>query len=231
MAELSTGSHNFKLSVQASLINELDSGRQTTSDFSIDAIVDQIVNGVDGSQVDRAYEAIGITISEGVSLTVNLGTMSQLDIGTGYGLDALGQAVYFAEIVMFVITKTGGEGKLEINPGSQPSSPAQWMAVNEAADSTGGAIRTGGMRAYYDSSESALVPGNVTFKAVDGNVEFSIHVFGRHDTEASSSSSLSSSSSSSSSLSSSSLSSSSSSSYSSSSQSSYSSVSSSSSSP
>ncbi len=205
MGTRSTQNQTVTLDITATITNTLDTGARATASINPSLIDMTLDSGVSASQANRAWEEIGISITDTNTLDVNLRTCGARDIGAGVGKDAVGQSVLHEEIVCLIVYKTGGTGRLEINP-TLPTSPLLWLPVNTAVDSLGGALNTGGVRMWFDSDTAALdttpSEANVRFKATGGDVTFDLYVIGRHDDDESSSSSSSSTSSSSSSASS-----------------------------
>ena len=205
MGTRSAQNQNVTLDISATITNTLGDGGTAQASIAPNFLEASLDAGVSAGQANRAWEEIGITITSGNTLDINLRTCGARDIGAGTGNDAVGQSVLHEEIVCLAIYKTGGAGSLEINP-TLPTSPLTWLPLNTAVDALGGAIKTGGLRIWYDDDTDALdtspTAANVRFKAVDGDVTFNIYVLGRHDDDESSSSSSSSTSSSSSSTSS-----------------------------
>jgi len=199
------------ISVSSSLTNLLTDGKTAAAAIS-KSISATLTNGVSANEANRAWEDLDVSITSGNTLDLDLRTLSTIDIGAGSGNDALGQEILHEEIVCLIVHKIGGSGILEINP-TLPSNPLAWIPLGACAVSSGGGLKTGGVRLWLETNTDALdteaSETSVRFKATNGDVDFNIYVLARHDDDESSSSSTSSSSSSSSSTSSSSSSSSS----------------------
>jgi len=226
------------LKISSTIKNTLDA----TNGISTQATVGKsflngvnLATGVSKNQANRAWESRGRVIASGNTEDLDLYDLAGIDIGAGSGLDALGQAIVFEEIVAILIQQTsddlatGTGGRLEIMP-SNPSNFITWMPSMTV--SNGGGFRQNALMFFYNPGTDAfdVADGsshNIRLGANGGEVTYNIIVVTRHDDDESSSSSSSSVSTSSSSQSSSSSSQSSSSSSSSSSTSSQSSSSSS----
>ena len=226
------------LKIQSTIKNTLDAtngivtqatvGKSFLSGVSLE-------NGVSANQANRAWESRSRVIASGNTEDLDLYDFSNIDIGAGTGLDALGQAMVHEEIVAIMIKQTSSDittgGRLEIMP-SNPAGYVTWMPSMTVAN--GGAFRQNACLFLYNPGTDAfdLTDGGagshvIRLKANGGEVTYDIMVLARHDDDDSSSSSSSSNSSSVSSQSTSSSSQSVSSSSSSSSESSGSSSSSS----
>jgi len=191
-------------------------------------------DGVSSGEANRAWE-YKADLASGASETIDLSTMTGINLGAGDGNDIVGQTMNpIAEIVAIVVSNENARtvaGYLEVEPGAANG----WAGLGTHTVATTGALGGQGTLFKQQPGDPGFVLDathkNLKLTASGGDLTYKITVFGRHDEDESSSSSVSSSSSSPSSQSSSSSSLSSSSSSSSSvSSSSSSSVSSSSSS-
>ncbi len=201
----------IKLTFQATIQNTLDSGAVTSAQINANLVVGQILNGIGIGQANRAWASVNRALGSGGNETLDLYTMSGIDIGAGPGLDGLGQACLFEEAYAIVVKQESGAGQLEIVPGT--ANPLN--AIGSQTVANGGALNATGVRAWIEPGDAGIdlsaSKKNVKFTATGGPVVYSVYVLGRHDDdESSSTSSLSSSSTSSVSSSTSSLSSSSS---------------------
>ena len=226
------------LKIQSTIKNTLDAANGLATQGTVGKAYLSgvaISDGVSINQANRAWEDRGRIIANGNTEDLDLYDFSNIDIGAGTGLDALGQAIVHEEIVAIIIKQTSDDlvtgGRLEIMP-SNPTGYVTWMPSMTVAN--GGAFRMNACLFLYNPGTDAfdITDGGagshvIRLKANGGEVTYEIMVLARHDDDESSSSSSSSNSSSSSSASTSSSSGSSSSSSSSSSVSSGSSPSSS----
>ena len=196
MGTRSTASHTFSLGISAVIQHTLANGKTAQVSFSGESLLAAFSDGVDANELDRAWESPLLYLDQDDILDLNLRDFTGQDLYAGDGNDGLGQDVIIEEIVALIIHCVSGTGKLEINP-VLPSNPVTWIPLYFALNSFGGAVKPGGLRAWFESDEISLATSegatNVRFKAIAGDVEFKVYVFGRSDIEASSSSSQSSS--------------------------------------
>lgn len=207
-----TATTTMRVTLQSSMRNTLNSGQATSAVVGGDLVNASLQSGAVASKANRAYERTGWTIASGNTNDFDLYDAGSVDVGAGAGMDSLGQAVLFEEVVALVIMQTAGAGRLEIMP-SNPSNYATWVPSMTVAN--GGALASGGMLLLYKPDEDAFDVADasshmIRLGANGGEVTVRMLIVGRHDDDVSSSSSSSSSSSASSSSSSSSMSSSSS---------------------
>lgn len=154
----------------------------------------EMVNGVSAEEASRAWEWTGSLLT-GANQVFNLSTMVGLDAGAGSGNDISGQSMSLLEITHILIfndNDIGAAGLLEI----EPDATNGWNPIGIHTAALGGALGAQGClfkaqpdEAGFDISGSGV---NVKLTAQSGSVDFRIVVIGRHDTEESSSSSVSS---------------------------------------
>jgi len=232
----SMSSMSVSFRMQGTLTNSLTDGsgpsvQQPSFNYSMSGTV--LTSGINSNQCNRGWQSRNRSLGNGASETLDLYDMAGVDIGAGAGLDGVGQAIVFEEIVGIVIVNENDvdeDGALEISPAAANG----WNAIGTHSVANDGALYGQGVLIKFqpDGRGLDIVDGathKLTFTANGGDVTYSIYLLARHDDEESSSSSSSSSPSSTSSTSSSSASSESSSSSSSVTSSSFSSHSSSSS--
>ena len=192
-----------KIDIAATVANLLTDGTiKATAQIRLSSD-ESLTSGVSANQCDRAvkHEA---TITSGGTLTIDLYDFAGIDSGAGAGVDPVGQAVAFEEIMLIAIkSKSTSAGSLELSPNATNG----WTPIGTHDVSTGRAIRAGGIFILYnpDTSGFAVTDGanhRIDLDANGGDVTFELLVLGRHDVDESSSSSSSSSQSSSSSSSS-----------------------------
>lgn len=217
-----------KVIFSATLKNTLDDGQVATVTIGDTVVSGKLQDGVEANQVSRVWADKSRSIDSGSTEDIDIYDFAGEDIGAGDGCDGLGQAIEMEEIVTFAIKHVSGTGRLEL----MPTNPANYWACAPALTvANGGALKAGGVFLMHQPSATGFPVTDasshkIRLGANGGAVVYDIYILGRHDDEASSSSSCSTSSTSSSSTSSSSCSSMSSSSTSSSSTSSTSSSSS-----
>ena len=223
--QMSTIAVSFK--VNGSMMNVLENAAGPSINhpsFSFTRSGSALSNGCGNEQANRAWQSKDRAIVNGATETLDLYDLAGVDIGAGAGLDALGQAIIFEEIVQIIIVNEnaiGAAGILEI----EPTAGVGWTPIGTHTVATGGALYGQGLLIKQQLDERGFdiddgVNHQIDLSAVGGDVTYSIYILGRTDDEVSSSSSSSSVTSSSSSSSQSSPSSSSWSSHSSSSSSS-----------
>ncbi len=172
-----------------------------------------MADGISDSQANRGWQSKSRSLTEDSQEIIDLYNFAGLDIGAGDGNDAVGQALTLEEIVAIAIVNENDSdelGTLEI----LPSDSEGWTPIGTHTEATQGALLGQGMLLKVQPAEAAFDVSEgshrITLRAVNGAVDYSIYVLGRHDDDESSSSSSSISTSSSSTSSASSLSSSSS---------------------
>jgi len=154
-----------------------------------------ITNGIGNNQANRSWQSKDRAIVGGASETLDLYDMAGVDIGAGAGLDGLGQAIVFEEIVQLVIVnenEAGADGALEIEPGA----PNGWTPIGTHTVATDGALYGQGVLIKQQLDERGFdvedgVSHQLKLTANGGNVSYSIYILGRSDDEVSSSSSSS----------------------------------------
>jgi hypothetical protein len=205
MANRSTSSQQFSLSLTGRIANLLVNNKQAAASINGDLIAESFSNGVSAWEMNRAHEETDIELLSGNSVDIDLRDVATRDAGAGTGDDAVGQVQLFEEIVCLIVKHTDGDGELEINT-VLPASPWPVIPQYAARSAVGGALRLNGVRVWFEPDTQALDTtaggANVRFTATNGDLKFSLLIFGRHDDDESSSSSSSSTSSNSSSVSS-----------------------------
>ncbi len=171
-----------------------------------------IDNGVNTGQANRVWQSDGRSISSGGQETLDIFDFAVVDIGAGAGNDGVGLSMTLEEIVAIAIVNKnaiGAAGILEVLPATSEG----FTAIGTHTVANGGALYGQGLLFKSQPAEAGFdvtaVRHRITFRAVSGDVSYSLYILARHDDEESSSFSSSSPSSSSSSSSSSSPSSSS----------------------
>jgi hypothetical protein len=206
MAGNRTVSGQLLLQTQFTLRNTLQEANSKTSSTQVGfaSLQRVLTSGVSANEANRAWELEDYTLTAGNDVTINLNTFAGWNIGAGVGNDGVGLAMDLEEIVLIIVRHISGDGQLEIYPGI--ASP--WTPIGSHLAAQGGALTAGGVLLKMNTGEAGfdVIGGtseNIDFKAVGGDVTFSVTIVGRNDDdESSSSSSLSSSSSGSSSSSS-----------------------------
>ncbi len=169
-----------------------------------------IADGINANQANRSWQSANRILTNGGSEDIDIFDFASIDLGAGTGLDGLGQALAFEEIVAVAIVnknEVGAAGQLEIDP----SVANGWTPIGTHTVANGGALRGQGILFKAQPAEAGFevtdgVSYRVRFRATNGPVTYSIYLLARHDDEESSSSPSSSSSSSPSSSSSQSMS-------------------------
>jgi hypothetical protein len=222
--EMSSMSITFKMAgTMANVLNDASSPSVQHPSLNFRKTTSTLENGINSNQANRAWQSENRTLTAAASETLDIYDLAAQDIGAGAGLDGVGQAIVFEEIVGIAIVNENdvdAAGALEI----EAAAANGWTAIGDHTVANGGALYGQGVliKLQLDTNGFDVVDASnhrLTFTATGGPVTYSIYLLGRHDDEESSSSSSSSSPSSVSSGSSSSASSSSSSSQSSSSSS------------
>lgn len=179
--------------------------QNTLTDLSVVSITQPSFNyaktltsGVEENQANRTWQSVNRVLENMYQEIFDLYDMSGIDIGAGVGMDALGQAVVFEEIVAIAIVNEnaiGAAGELEIFP----STSNGWKPIGNHTVATGGALSGQGClfkanvaAGGFDVEQAA--GSRITIRANGGSVTYSIYIIARHDDEASSSSSSTSSS-------------------------------------
>ncbi|GAG39515.1 unnamed protein product, partial [marine sediment metagenome] len=149
-----------------------------------DVITESFSSGVSAQELNRVHEEIDIVLLDGVSVDIDLRDVAARDPGAGTGDDAIGQVQLFEEIVCLVVQHTDGDGELEINT-VLPASPWSVIPQFAARSAVGGALRLNGVRVWFEPDTQALDTtaggANVRFTATNGDLKFTLLVFGRHD--------------------------------------------------
>jgi hypothetical protein len=205
----------LQIKMTGSLTNTLTDGSAATVSCPNANYSDSITNGLGSGSADRSWQKVNGSIAEhGEQIVFDLEDMEGIDIGAGAGLDALGQAVDWENIVALIVVNenaAGAAGLLEVLPADDEG----WTPVGSHTQAVGGALKPQGILCKYQPEEGGLdisaTSHRLTLRAYGGAVTFSIYILARTGDLETSSSSVSSSSSSTSSTSSQSVSSSSSS--------------------
>lgn len=222
----------LQVDLSATVQNTLEDAKITNVKHPSLSYRPTLSSGVNDNQANRGWQSESRSLGSGATETLDMYDVAGIDIGAGAGLDGVGQAVTYEEIVAIAILNENAiaaAGQLEIEPGAANG----WTALGSHTAATGGALRGQGLFLKAQPAEAGLDVTDASnhtlkFTANGAALTYSIYILARHDDDESSSSSSSSSTSSQSSSSSSSSSStssqsSSSSSFSTSSQSSLSS--------
>ena len=204
----------MRVTLSASLTNTLNDASTAAVSHPALNYSPSLDNGVSESQANRVWQSEGRSISAGGQETLDLYDFAAVDIGAGAGNDGVGLSITFEEIVAIAVLNAnavGAAGQLEILPASSEG----WTALGTHTVANGGALYGQGLlfksQPNTNGFDVTAVLHRLTFRAVNGDVSYSLFLIARHDDEessSSSSSSLSTSSLSSSSLSASSISSS-----------------------
>lgn len=194
-----TATASVRVRVQSTIKNTLTSGAVASSSVGGSVIGDSLASGVSGSQINRVWHITDLSITSGNFRDIDIATMSGEDIGAGTGKDALGQTMDMEEVVALIVKNTAGPGQLEVMASVPGAAPVAWIPSGYASASNAGAIREGGVRAWYepgtDGLDIELASSNVLRLAANGgDVTAEVMIIGRHDDDESSSSTASSSS-------------------------------------
>lgn len=214
MGTRSLVSPKITVTMSATMKNTLDDGSYGQASVPALKWGPAMTSGAGDDQANRGWQAAG-TIEDGDIYILDLYAMSGIDVGAGAGLDALGQACDFENIVAIAVCNDNDPsdaGVLEVFP----SADEGWSPIGIHTVATFGELKGDGILFKAQLAEGGFnVIDNdrhrVTLRATGGSVAWSVYLLARNDDELSSSSSSSSASSSSSSQSSSSVSTSSSS--------------------
>ena len=214
MATRSLTAPKISLSMSATVKNTLTDATSTSVAQPVLNYAPTLASGFSAGQTNRGWQSKSRVLYNGGAETLDLYDMAGVDIGAGAGLDGVGQAIVFEEIVAIAIVNDNAvtaPGLLQI----EPSSSNGFTALGSHTVALGGAIAGQGCVFKAQPHENGFnitdaSNHNLKMTAIEGPVTYSIYILARHDDDESSSSSSSSSSLSSSSLSSSSSSSSSS---------------------
>lgn len=186
------------LKMSATLQNTLDDDSVTGVAQPSLNYTKTLTDGIGADQANRAWQSSSRIIASGAQETIDLYDMGGLDVGAGAGNDGVGQACDFEEIVAVVVVNdnaVGAVGQLEVLPASSNG----WSPIGTYTVATGGALRGQGVLVMLQPAEQGfdvtdLSSHRVTFRAVGGDVSYSVYLLARHEDDVSSSSSSSSSS-------------------------------------
>jgi hypothetical protein len=188
-----------RLVLTNNIVNEMTDGQQATASLGETVLTGRLTSGVSEEEYSRGWTDER-TLTSGNSEDIDFYDLGSIDVGAGAGLDALGQAMAMLEIVTIIIVQTGGTGRLQINA-TDPSNKLAWMPTLTVAN--GGALRPPTTENARYSCFMMHMPHSdalpvtdasshmVRFGASGGDVTYAIHLLARHDTDESSSSSMS----------------------------------------
>jgi hypothetical protein len=188
-----------RLVLTNNIVNEMTDGQQATASLGETILTGRLTDGVSEEEYSRGWTDER-TLASGASEDIDFYDLGAIDVGAGAGLDALGQAMAMLEIVTIIIVQTGGTGRLQINA-TDPSNKLAWMPTLTVAN--GGALRPPTTENARYSCFMMHMPHSdalpvtdasshmVRFGASGGDVTYAIHLLARHDTDESSSSSMS----------------------------------------
>jgi len=164
-------SMSISFKVNGTLKNVLDDGTGPSINhpsFSFTKSGTALSNGINDNEADRSWQSKDRTILSGVTETLDLYDLAGVDIGAGAGLDGLGQAIVFEEIVLLVIVNendVGDDGALEI----EPSGAFGWTPIGSHTVALGGALYGQGalikLQAAAVLARAVLVRGRVAVLA------------------------------------------------------------------
>jgi len=182
-----------KLIFSTTIKNTLGDGEVASVSLGDTVVSGKMTNGVEASQVSRAWKDKDRALSSGNTEDVDLYDFAAQDIGAGNGNDGLGQAMALEEVVTFCIKHVSGTGSLELMP-TNPANYATWVPSLTVAN--GGALKAGGLILMHQPAADAFDITDasshiIRIGANGGDLVYSLYVMGRHDDEASSSSSSS----------------------------------------
>lgn len=207
MASRSLSSIKITVKLSATTQNTLVDGSVVTAPHPELNLTPKMSSGVQNNMANRGYQLKG-TLGPGDVVTLAMSDMVGIDIGAGSGVDGVGQAVDYENIMAIAIVNENEvteEGQLEIYPHATHG----WSAIGSHTVATGGALKGQGVLLKVQPVEggfdiAALTNHRMCLRASGGTVDYGVYLLARNDDEESSSSSSVSSSQSSSSVSSSS---------------------------
>jgi len=193
MTRSATGT--LTLQAKTTLRNQLADGAIAQFTVGGPIVSASLESGVEANQINRCWQRKAISILSGGFVSFNLQTLAANDIGAGLGNDGLGMPLFIEEAVLLLIRHAGGAGVLEINPITPPAADLKWVRAHTASVATGGGLRAGGVRLWFEPGDEGLdLDTNssvIRLAASGGDVSAEIYLWGRTDDEASSSSSSS----------------------------------------
>ncbi len=142
----------FTLQAKVELTNAQDDGEVASAQIGT-FIRHAFENGVSDGQFDRAWSNLTGFLEAGETLDISLSTFANQNLGLGQASDALGQVMDVLAVVGFVLTQTGGSGRLEVNP-TNPANRATWVQTLSVAN--GAAFYPGRVFALLAPGEPAL---------------------------------------------------------------------------
>ncbi len=152
-------------------------------------------NGVDANQASRGWQSVGRVLFAGAAESLDLSDFAAVDIGAGAGMDGVGQAVDYEEVVAIAVVNENAvdaAGQLEIEG---PAIANGFDPIGDHTVALDGALLGQGflMKVQVAAVGFNIDPaGNrfIEFTANGGPVTYSIYLLTRHeDVEMSSSSS------------------------------------------
>ena len=189
----SLSSPRLEVKLSASLLNTLADAASVSVGHPNLNHRTTLTNGIGNNQANRGWQRINRSLVSGGSEVLDLYDMVGVNIGAGAGLDGLGQAVDFEDVVAIVIVNNNAvtaAGQLEIDPDAFKG----WTPIGTHTVATGGALRGQGIMVKANPAESGFDVDDGTshrlrFTANGGAVTYSVYLLCRSDDEYSSSSS------------------------------------------
>jgi hypothetical protein len=177
---------NITVRLSGSLQNVLD-------DLSSVSVVQPSLNysqslstGVGSGQANRSWQQSG-TLADGAQVTLDLHDMVGIDLGAGAGLDALGQAINFDDLMTVLIlndNEVALPGRLEVLPASSEG----WLPIGEHTLANGGALLGQGMLLKTQPNEAGFTVSpaasshRLTLRASGGPVDYYVGLLARDKT-------------------------------------------------
>ena len=215
MGTRSVSGPRLQVNLTGSILNTFSAGNTASAGIGT-SFSSTLTSGVSTNECDRAWQLVNQTLSAASTQVIDLFDFVGIDAGAGDGNDLLGQAMTPLHEIVAIFIKNENlatdSAQLEIEPDASNG----WTPIGSHTAANGGALYGQGVLLKFQPYTTAFQVVDASshrllLTATGGDVNYSIWILGRSDTDESSSSSSSSSSNSSSSSSSSSSNSSSSS--------------------
>lgn len=177
-------SFNGKLTVMAggTLVNTLTDGRQVSVSHDPADYGQNLLDGIVLDKANRIWESKGRVIASAASEDIDVYDFGSIDIGAGAGLDALGQALALAKIVLVLIrNRATSVGTLLVGG---KATTAAWNSPFNADDDALTPVLPGGVLLWYAPSLAGYAVADTTnhllkMAASGGDVTYDITIIGR----------------------------------------------------
>jgi hypothetical protein len=173
----------MKVDFRATIVNTLDASSTAAPSVTLgEALTQTFVTGTVADAIDRVWSDKGRTITSGNDDPIDVYDLGVIDVGSGAGLDALGQSLAFAEITTIMVHNLSTSSG-DIIVGNE-STAATFNTPFAGSDTGAVTIKPGGIFFLSSPTNPAYAVADTSnhllnINAPSGNVTYDIHIAGR----------------------------------------------------